>query len=150
MSQELERIYTINLGKVLLSPDNRRAKRAINMIKEFAKHHMKIENIRIDEELSQKIWERGIRRPPRKIKVIMTKTDQGFVVVSLYDDAVEKIVQLLDEQQQDKVTDSGEIKKLDSEKKEDDVETTIEKKEDDVETTIEKKEDDVETTKERK
>jgi len=28
MSQEVERVYTVNLGKVLLSPDNQRAKRA--------------------------------------------------------------------------------------------------------------------------
>ena len=41
MSQEVERVYTVNLGKVLLSPDNQRAKRAINMVKEFAQHHMK-------------------------------------------------------------------------------------------------------------
>ena len=34
MSQDVERVYTVNLGKVLLSPDNQRAKRAINMIKE--------------------------------------------------------------------------------------------------------------------
>ena len=34
MSQELERVYTINLGKVLLTPNNQRSKRAINMIKE--------------------------------------------------------------------------------------------------------------------
>jgi len=31
MSQELERVYTINLGKVLLSPNNQRAKRAIHL-----------------------------------------------------------------------------------------------------------------------
>ena len=79
MSQELERVYTINLGKVLLSPNNQRAKRAINMIKEFARHHMKTEEIKIEETLSHLIWKRGIRHPPRKIRVSMTKTDQGFI-----------------------------------------------------------------------
>ncbi|HEX9845498.1 MAG TPA: 50S ribosomal protein L31, partial [Candidatus Nitrosotenuis sp.] len=48
MSQEVERVYTINLGKVWLSPNNQRAKRAINMIREFATHHMKTEQIKID------------------------------------------------------------------------------------------------------
>ena len=33
MSQELERVYTIPLGKVLLSANTHRAVRAINMIK---------------------------------------------------------------------------------------------------------------------
>jgi len=91
LSQELERVYTINLGKVLLSPDNRRAKRAINMIREFARHHMKIEDVKIDEELSRQIWKRGIRHPPRKIRVRMTKTDEGFVLISLYEEEEEEL-----------------------------------------------------------
>ena len=40
MSQEVERVYTVNLGKVLLSPDNQRAKRAINMVKELSLIHI--------------------------------------------------------------------------------------------------------------
>ena len=89
MSQELERVYTIPLGKVLLSPDNRRAKRAINMIKEFARHHMKIEDIRIEEDVSHLIWSRGIRSPPRKIRVRMTRIEGGSILVSLYDEEAE-------------------------------------------------------------
>ena len=88
MSQEAERVYTINLGKVWLSPNNQRAKRAINMIKEFAEHHMKTEQIKIDQELSQQVWKRGIRRPPRKIRVRMSKTEDGYVMVSPYTDDV--------------------------------------------------------------
>lgn len=89
MSQELERVYTINLGKVLLSPNNQRAKRAINMVKEFARHHMKTEQIKLDEDLSHQIWQRGIRHPPRKIRVKMTKTDEGFVLVTPYEEEIE-------------------------------------------------------------
>ncbi len=88
MSQEAERVYTINLGKVWLSPNNQRAKRAINMIKEFAEHHMKTEQIKIDPELSQEVWKRGIRSPPRKIRVRMAKTEDGDVMVSPYEDDV--------------------------------------------------------------
>jgi large subunit ribosomal protein L31e len=82
-TESLERIYTINLGKVLLSPKNQRAKRAINMIREFATKHMKSENIKIEEEVSHIIWTRGIRHPPRKIRVKITK-DDGNVIVSKY------------------------------------------------------------------
>ena len=82
MSQDVERVYTINLGKVLLSPDNQRAKRAVNMIKEFARHHMKIEQIKLEEDVSHLLWSRGIRHPPRKIRVRMEKTDEGYVLVS--------------------------------------------------------------------
>ena len=86
MSQELERVYTIPLGKVLLSPDNQRAKRAINMIKEFARKHMKTQEIKIDEDVNQLVWARGICRPPRKIRVLLTKTDQGHILVSTYEE----------------------------------------------------------------
>ena len=85
MSEELlERIYTINLGKVLLSPNNQRAKRAINMIREFASKHMKSENIKIEEEISHLVWARGIRHPPRKLRVKMTKDEDGNIIVSTY------------------------------------------------------------------
>ncbi|CAD6524628.1 Ribosomal protein L31e [metagenome] len=89
MSQELERVYTINLGKVLLSVDTHRAPRAINMIKEFARHHMKTEEIKIEEDLAHIIWSRGVRSPPRKIRVRMSKTDEGYILVSPYEDEPE-------------------------------------------------------------
>ena len=89
MSQELERVYTIPLGKVLLSANTHRAVRAINMIKEFARRHMKTYNVKIDEEISHIIWARGVRSPPRKIRVKMTKTDEGYILVTPYEDEVE-------------------------------------------------------------
>ena len=89
MSQELERVYTINLGKVLLSVDTHRAPRAINMIKEFARHHMKTSDIKIEEDLAHIIWSRGVRSPPRKIRVRMSKTDEGYILVSPYTDEKE-------------------------------------------------------------
>ena len=92
MSQELERVYTINLGKVKLSQSQHRAVRAINMIREFARHHMKVEEIKIEEELAHQIWARGVRRPPRKIRVRMTKTDDGHILVSQYDEEAESKV----------------------------------------------------------
>ncbi len=79
-----ERVYTINLGKVTLAPDNRRAKRAVNMIREFAIRHMKSEEVKIDEELNEIIWSRGIRSPPRKIRVIISKDASGVVTVKPY------------------------------------------------------------------
>ena len=93
MSQDIERVYTVNLGKVLLSPDNQRAKRAINVIKEFARHHMKIEQVKLEEDVSHLIWSRGIKHPPRKIRVRMTKMEEGYILVSKYEgeeEALEK------------------------------------------------------------
>jgi large subunit ribosomal protein L31e len=84
--ESLERVYTINLGKVWLSPNNQRAKRAINMIKEFATHHMKSENVKIEEDVSHLVWARGIRHPPRKIRVKLTKDDDGNILISKYEE----------------------------------------------------------------
>jgi len=85
LSQELERVYTIPLGKVLLSQSQHRAVRAINMIREFARKHMKTNQVKIDEEVSHLIWSRGVRSPPRKIRVRMVKTDDGYILVSKYE-----------------------------------------------------------------
>jgi large subunit ribosomal protein L31e len=108
MSQELERVYTINLGKVLLSPNNQRAKRAINMIKEFARHHMKNEEVKIEESLSHLIWKRGIKHPPRKIRVSMTKTDEGFVLVSPYEEEIEETTKPKEEKKTPEVEETPE------------------------------------------
>jgi len=89
LSQELERVYTINLGKALLSQSQHRSVRAINMIKEFARHHMKVEDIKIEEDLAHQIWSKGVRSPPRKVRVRMSKTDEGYVLVSPYEEEVE-------------------------------------------------------------
>ena len=98
MSQESERVYTVNLGKVLLTPNNQRAKRAINMVKEFARRHMKMEQIKIEEDLSHLLWSRGIKHPPRKVRVRMTKTDEGYVLISKYEGE-----QHLDEKKDEKI-----------------------------------------------
>ncbi len=115
-TESIERIYTINLGKVLLSPNNQRAKRAINMIREFATKHMKSENVKIEEEISHLVWARGIRHPPRKIRVKITK-DDGNVIVSKYQE--EKVAE--ETKKSDKKSDGkkkGDKKSTDKPKKE--------------------------------
>jgi len=109
LSQELERVYTINLGKVKLSQSQHRAVRAINMIREFARHHMKVETIKIEEELAQQIWSKGVRSPPRKVRVRMTRTDEGFILVSRYDEEVES--KAVPESKSEKVVDEVEAPK---------------------------------------
>ena len=106
MSQELERVYTINLGKVKISQSQHRATRAINMIREFARHHMKVETIKIEEDLAREVWARGARSPPRKVRVRMTKTEEGYILVSRYDDDAESKV--VPEKETKKVSDKAE------------------------------------------
>jgi large subunit ribosomal protein L31e len=78
-------VFTINLSKAWLTPQYRRTDRVINMIKEFAKRHMKNENIKIDQELNKEIWKRGKTHPPRKVRVRMS-LDDNVVLVSSYQD----------------------------------------------------------------
>jgi large subunit ribosomal protein L31e len=79
----MERIYTISLERALMVPRTRRAKRTINIIREFAVRHMKSSNIKISEELNEGVWKRGIRSPPRRITVKMVKNEEGIVTISL-------------------------------------------------------------------
>lgn len=89
MSEELERVHTINLGKVLLSQPQHRTVRALNMIREFARRHMKTQDVKIDEDLARQVWSRGARSPPRRIRVRMNRTDMGHILVSRYDGPIE-------------------------------------------------------------
>ena len=129
MSQEVERVYTIPLGKVLLSQSQHRAVRAINMIKEFARHHMKVEDIKIEEDLAHQVWSKGIRSPPRKIRVRMSKTDEGYVLVSPYEEGIES--EVTPEKETPKVEDkveepTKEETKVEAEVEEPEAETEVE------------------------
>ncbi|HYL67260.1 MAG TPA: 50S ribosomal protein L31e [Nitrosopumilaceae archaeon] len=127
MSEEtLERVYTINLGKVWLSPNNQRAKRAINMIKEFATHHMKSENVKIEEDVSHLVWARGIRHPPRKIRVKLTKDDDGNILISKYEEE-KKVEEKSKGKKVDKKTEKKEEKKVEKKVEEKLIEKKTEK-----------------------
>lgn len=128
MSQEVERVYTIPLGKVLLSQSQHRAVRAINMIKEFARHHMKVEDIKIEEDLAHQIWSKGVRSPPRKVRVRMSKTDEGYVLVSPYEEEIESKVTPEKEtpKVEDKVEPTKEENKVEAEVEEPEVEIKVE------------------------
>ena len=91
-----ERIYTIPLGKALVRPPKRRAPRALQLIRAFLNKHMKMEmhveaeeekselpKLIISNEVNEKVWGRGIEKPPRKIRVRAAKDKDGNVTVYL-------------------------------------------------------------------
>ncbi|MGB9740162.1 MAG: 50S ribosomal protein L31e [Candidatus Bathyarchaeia archaeon] len=91
-----ERIYTVPLGRAWIMPPNKRAARAIRILKDFLKKHMKLEarkegeeeeeepkKLIITNEVNEKIWSRGIEKPPRKIRVRAAKDKDGNVTVYL-------------------------------------------------------------------
>jgi large subunit ribosomal protein L31e len=90
-----ERIYTIPLGKAWVRPPKKRAPRVMHMIRAFITKHMKL-TMRVEEEeekelpklviskeVNEKVWGRGIEKPPRKIRVRAAKDKDGNVTVYL-------------------------------------------------------------------
>ena len=78
-----ERIYVVPLAKARHGPRNKYAKKAIRYLREFMTRHFKPESLVISQEVNEKIWERGIQKPPRKLKVRATKNVDGLVVIYL-------------------------------------------------------------------
>ena len=91
-----ERTYTIPLSRALVRPPKKRAPRAMQLVKIFITKHMKLEmkvseeeeeeelpQLIISQEVNEKIWDRGIEKPPRKIRVRAAKDKDGNVTVYL-------------------------------------------------------------------
>lgn len=86
---ELDRTYTVPLSRAWIAPRYKRTARAMNVLREFAERHMKSSEIKIDSDLNERMWDRGITKPPRRIKVRMTKDEDGLVTISLPKDVEE-------------------------------------------------------------
>lgn len=88
-----ERFYTIPLGKAWISKRKKRAPKAARIVRSFVLKHMKVrteveeeeepERIVIDNDVNEKLWSRGIEKPPRKIRVRVVKNKEGVVTVHL-------------------------------------------------------------------
>ncbi|TFG13366.1 50S ribosomal protein L31e [Candidatus Thorarchaeota archaeon] len=79
-----ERIYTVPLRKVYWTGNRlRRAKRAMRELQKFVDRHMKPEFLVIQPEVNEKIWSRGMQKPPRRIRIRATKNDEDLVRVYL-------------------------------------------------------------------
>ncbi|MDH5532179.1 MAG: 60S ribosomal protein L31 [Candidatus Bathyarchaeota archaeon] len=88
-----EKIYTIPLGRAWISPRKKRAPRATRILKNFLHRYMKIkteaeegeetERLVVSNEVNEKIWSRGIEKPPRKIRVRAVKDKEGVITVYL-------------------------------------------------------------------
>ncbi|KKK44962.1 hypothetical protein LCGC14_0508360 [marine sediment metagenome] len=78
-----ERIYIVPLAKARKGPRYKWAKKSIRYLREFITRHFKPESIVISQEVNEKIWERGIQKPPRKLKVRVTKNIDGLCVIYL-------------------------------------------------------------------
>jgi large subunit ribosomal protein L31e len=78
-----ERIYIVPLSRARRGSKYKWAKKSVRYLRDFMERHFKPESLIISQEINQKIWSRGIQKPPRKIKVRATKNADGLVVVYL-------------------------------------------------------------------
>jgi len=79
-----ERVYTIPLRKkTVKTVKYKRSPKAIKLIREFLKKHMKSDNVIIDKKVNEKVWARGIKSPPGKVKVKAVKDSTGKVIATL-------------------------------------------------------------------
>ncbi|MHA1775356.1 MAG: 50S ribosomal protein L31e [Promethearchaeota archaeon] len=77
-----ERFYVVPLAKKGFekAPRWKAAKKAIKVLQKFLTRHMKPEGpVYISPEINERIWENGIKNPPRKIRVRVTKSVDGIV-----------------------------------------------------------------------
>ena len=78
-----ERIYTVPLGRAWIAQKFRRSEKAMTVLRQFVQRHMKPTSMIIDPSVNEAIWARGIKNPPRKIRIRVTKDDEGVVQVFL-------------------------------------------------------------------
>lgn len=78
-----ERIYTVPLRRAWIAPRKKRVPRAVRILRQFVKRHMKSEEITIMPEVNEALWRRGIEKPPRRIKIRAAKDKDGKVTVYL-------------------------------------------------------------------
>ncbi|MDH4213804.1 MAG: 60S ribosomal protein L31 [Candidatus Thorarchaeota archaeon] len=79
-----ERIYTVPLRRAYWTGSRpRRANRSVRILREFVEKHMKPEELLIQPEVNDRIWARGIQKPPRRLRIRATKNSDNLVRVYL-------------------------------------------------------------------
>lgn len=78
-----ERVFVIPLRKVRYVRRWKRAQKAVRIVKEFVRRHMKVDNVKLTQEVNETLWMRGAKKPPLKIKVKALKDKDGNVEVRI-------------------------------------------------------------------
>src|SRR3989338_4319361 len=64
-----EKIFTIPLRDAYEVERVNRAKNASKIVREFLIRHMKADDVKIGKSINEKIWERGAKKPPRRLRI---------------------------------------------------------------------------------
>jgi large subunit ribosomal protein L31e len=77
-----EKVISINLRRIWDYSGYARTPKAVRFIKEQAARHLKtsVDNIKIDESLNALIWSRGLKKPPRVVKIKAEKEEDKYIL----------------------------------------------------------------------
>jgi len=78
-----ERFYRVPLRPAWTFPVKKRAPKAMRVLRGFVQKHMKVEDLVIGTDVSERVWSRGIEKPPRSVRVRVVKDKEGVVTVYL-------------------------------------------------------------------
>jgi len=76
-----EKFYDLNLRRIWTAPREKRTPRAVRYVRQYAANRMKTDNVSLSEETNSLLWNRGISKPPRKIRIRVVKDKAGKVIV---------------------------------------------------------------------
>jgi len=70
-----ERVYVIPLRKVKEVPRKKRSPRAMREVRSFLQKHTKTEDVVFDSSINERVWSRGIEKPPSRVRVRAVKEE---------------------------------------------------------------------------
>lgn len=82
--ENIKRTYVVPLRRGFFNtPRYKRSNKAITVLKNFLVKHMKSNDIKLGKHLNEFLWKNGIKNPPAKVKVDVTKDKEGVVRAEL-------------------------------------------------------------------
>ena len=64
-----DKIYTISLSDAWKKTRMKRTQYAVSLVKIYMKTHTKAKEIKLGKHLNEKMWERSMEKPPRRVRV---------------------------------------------------------------------------------
>jgi len=88
---ELERIYTVPLSGAYAYDMRRRARASVKLLRAFLARHMKAEpeNVKLSAGINDLMWSHGMSKPPRRLKLKVSKDAEGIVRAVLLEEKKE-------------------------------------------------------------
>ncbi len=73
--EDIKKILTVPLGYIRRYPRPRRAQIAVRHLRKYVARHMRVDvaDVSVQDRVNLVIWQRGMRSPPKILKVLATK-----------------------------------------------------------------------------